>query len=29
LLTHMTGAAAAIGMHVAIIVHTMRRRPEL
>jgi hypothetical protein len=26
---HMTGAAAAIGIHVAIIGHTMRRRPEL
>ena len=28
-LMHMTGAAAAIGIHVAIIVHVMRRRPGL
>jgi hypothetical protein len=26
---HMTGAGAAIAIHVAIIVHTMRQRPEL
>ena len=28
-LTHMTGAAAAIAIHVAIIVHAIRRRPEI
>ena len=28
-LMHMTGAAAAIGIHVAIIVHVMRRRLEI
>ena len=28
-LMHMTGAAAAIGIHVSIIVHVMRRRPGL
>jgi len=26
---HMTGTVAAIGIHVAIIVHVMRRRPGL
>jgi Protein of unknown function with HXXEE motif len=28
-LMHMTGAEAAIAIHVAIIVHTMRQRPGL
>ena len=28
-LMHMTGAGAAIAIHVAIIVHTMRQRPGL
>ena len=28
-LMHMTGAVAAIGIHVAIIVHVMRRRPGI
>jgi hypothetical protein len=28
-LMHMNGAGAAIAIHVAIIVHTMRQRPEL